>query len=107
MGSWDAGNGLARAWRDARWNRRNAWARDGGDLRSSCARLWMNVRWMNVHLPAANEGKVSALHERIAKKQSTAAQPRARCGTTSCAAPPAEDEAGYQESASARCVSKD
>ena len=28
------------------------------------------------------------MHERTAKKQSTAAQPRARCGTTSCAAPP-------------------
>ena len=28
------------------------------------------------------------MHERTAKKQSTAAQPRTRCGTTRCAAPP-------------------
>jgi hypothetical protein len=58
----------------------------GGRLRSSRARPVMNV--MNVHLPAANEGQGGALHERTAKKQSPAAQPRTCCGTTSCAAPP-------------------
>ncbi len=35
-------------------------------------------------LPAANEEQGGALHERT----TVAAQPRARCGTTSCAAPP-------------------
>ena len=51
---------------------------------------WAASEWAVDDRAPPSRRKRGALHERTAKKQSTAAQPRTRCGTTRCAAPPAD-----------------
>ncbi len=83
-GAWDAGVALL-AHGATRAGMAATHGHEHGCRRSSRAGLLMNGASQQL-----TRAQGDALHERTAKKQSTAAQPRTGCGTTSCAATPAD-----------------